>query len=305
MINHTSFRHNRGFTLVELIVVMVISGIVSVMLVQFIVQPMRGFTDVARRAAMVDRAENALQRIRRDVRAALPNSVRLLTFNSTTSTSASATSAVCPNGGITVCSLEILNTIDGGRYRAAPPGNTLQFNNTDTSFAVIGTLQNAASVTATNWVVINNQTVSGPHFNAYNCPAGVGTSHNCVRLVTGSSSLTQITLASAYSTTVSPPTPPLGSVTQRFFIVDTPVTYRCNTTAGTLDRHQGYGVTAAQAANPAGAVRIADRVTACTFTYTPGTNSRSGLLSISLSVTDAATTETVRLLHQVQVDNAP
>jgi MSHA biogenesis protein MshO len=166
-------------------------------------------------------------------------------------------------------------------------------------------VQVRVDVAVANWVVINNLTTVGTHFNAYNCPAA-GTSHNCVRLTPGSS--TPMTLAAAFSTTVAPlPTPPLASSTQRFFIVNTPVTYRCNTVAGTLDRHDGYPITVAQAANPAGAVRIANRVTACSFTYTPGSNTRSGLVTIALTVTDGvvATPEVVQLSHQVQVDNAP
>ena len=111
-----------GFTLIELVVTLVISAIVVSFVSVFISGPVRGFMDQARRARLVDAADSALQRIGRDVRRALPNSVR-------------TTSA----GG--VVALEVLSTVDGGRYRAQPPGTAAQvldFAGADGSFNVLG-----------------------------------------------------------------------------------------------------------------------------------------------------------------------
>ena len=93
-----------GFTLIELVVTLVISTIVVAFVSLFISGPVQGFADQARRVRLVDAADAALERIGRDVRRSLPNSVR------TTS-----------SGG--VVALEILSTVDGARYRAQPPGS--------------------------------------------------------------------------------------------------------------------------------------------------------------------------------------
>jgi len=63
-------------TLIELVVAIVITGIVLAMTVYF-ANPVRQSVDLAGRADLTDAADNALQRIGRDVRLALPNSVRV------------------------------------------------------------------------------------------------------------------------------------------------------------------------------------------------------------------------------------
>ena len=48
---------------------------------------------------------------------------------------------------------------------------------------------------------------------------------------------------------------------------------------------------------------LARNVTACAFTYAPGTSQRAGLVTATLTLSKAG--ELVRLLHQVHVENAP
>jgi len=50
---------------------------------------------------------------------------------------------------------------------------------------------------------------------------------------------------------------------------------------------------------------VADKVTACSMTYQAGTSDRAGLVTLDLTIQDSGTTESVRLLHQVHVDNVP
>ncbi|MGE3390825.1 MAG: type II secretion system protein J, partial [Gammaproteobacteria bacterium] len=86
----------QGFTLVELVAVMILSGILGLVVWRNITGPLRAFVDVSRRAELVDEGELALNRIQRELRLALPNSVRVL-----------------PGG----TALEFLRTTAGGRYR--------------------------------------------------------------------------------------------------------------------------------------------------------------------------------------------
>jgi MSHA biogenesis protein MshO len=117
----TRMRGQSGFTLVEAVVVILISGIVFAVVAIFIQRPVEGYFDTTRRAALSDIADTAVRRITRDLRLALPNSVRV-------------------SGNY----LEFLLTTGGGRYRAEPTstgtGNILDFTSPggDASFDVIG-----------------------------------------------------------------------------------------------------------------------------------------------------------------------
>ena len=292
-----------GFTLVEMIIVIVISGIIGGILVSVIVGGVKSYDDQTRRAALVDSAEGALRRMQRDIRRAVPNSVRI----------------ACGGGCI-----EILHTRDGGRYRANQPlGDALDFTANTDSFDVLGQLTNiggpltgadsTACINGTAWcLVIYNLGVPAT-------PPASGNSGNAYHGASNSFDGVVATISAISATSVSFNNSNLAnwnfaftSPAQRFYIVDTPVTYLCNTTARTLTRYSDYAITAVQPTNPsaaplntATAARMADHVTNCKFTYDPGSIERSGLVTIDLTVSDPSTSELLRLLHQVHVDNIP
>ncbi len=277
-----------GFTLIELIVVIAISGIIAASIAVFLLGPIRGYDAQVRRAELVDAAESALRRMQRDIRGALPNSIR-----------------VDGTGRI----IEMLSTVDGGRYRANPPGDPLLFNGSDTAFDVIGALQNfAAIVPGSHWVVINNQGTTGTAFNAYS-----NSGHNRVQLANSVLLTAQhIVLAGSFPGD-APGAPSARSQGQRFFIVDAPVTYRCDTGARTLTRYAGYAITDPQPTDSLVAPlstapsigRVAAQVANCVFTYQAGTSQRAGVVTLDLTVNDTTVNEQVRLLHQTHVYNVP
>ena len=69
----------RGFTLVELVAVIALTGIVVGIVSVFIRLPMQAYQDIQKRAEIVDAADTLFSRLKRDLQTALPNSVRVTT----------------------------------------------------------------------------------------------------------------------------------------------------------------------------------------------------------------------------------
>jgi MSHA biogenesis protein MshO len=100
------------------------------------------------------------------------------------------------------------------------------------------------------------------------------------------------------------PIPP--SASQRFYVVDGPVSYVCDLSAGEIRRYEGYGILLNQPVSPAAPGRLlADNVTGCDFDYRAAgaTGTRHGLVTLQVSISEAG--ETVTLLYQVHVVNMP
>ena len=282
-----------GFSLVELIVVIVITGIIASVVGLFITGPIQGFIDQARRGELVDAAQLALTRMGRDVRGALPNSVRI-------------------SGN----ALELLLTADGDRYRVEASGTAadrLQFTGADDAFNTLSALSPPDPLPAVGTPYrVNGALAIYPLRQAgaspYSAADGVMTAFGDIDITpvsNGGVTEYQVSLTSAGATAPGANRFPFDSPSRRVYLVDTPVTYYCNPPQ--LLRYEGYGVTAVQAVPPAGTPTvIVANVQACAFQYEPGTAQRNAVVSIALSLADAsAPDERVRLIRQVHVGNAP
>lgn len=259
-----------GFTLIEMVVVIVIVGILAALGGKFIAAPVTGYVDLARRTRLVDQAEMALRRMQRDIRHALPNSIRV------------------DAGGQ---HLELLNTVGGGRYRRYPDpstgGDILDFDTADTSFEVLGDL--SRTPVEGDQLVVYNISTTGTSGNAY-----AATPDNRGFIGAGSSQAL-INLDPGFNFANTSPS-------QRFFIVDQPVTYACE--SGSLNRYDGYAIAATQPTPPVGGGDlVTGNVSGCSFSYDPGASQRAGLVTLELSLSEEG--ETITLLHQVHVVNAP
>jgi MSHA biogenesis protein MshO len=67
----------RGFTLLELVLVIIITGVMAAAIAVFFKPAVDAYFDARRRAELSDMADTALRRIGREVRRAVPNSIRV------------------------------------------------------------------------------------------------------------------------------------------------------------------------------------------------------------------------------------
>ncbi len=271
-----------GFTLIEAVMVIALTGIVGAMVAVFIRQPINAYVDTARRGEMTDEADAALRRIARELQAALPNSVRVNAAGNR---------------------LEFLPVRSAGRYRAAPSaagiGDFLDFgSSTDGSFEVLGP---PVSALAADQLVVYNLGLTGA--DAYE-----GTSRRAL-------TSTGATLATI-GYTVGGTQFPYASPNHRFHIVGQPITYACDPLAGgagSLRRYSGYAIQAAQPTNVSGAplstltgadnALLSGSVAACSFSYNTAGSAHKAVVTLRLTLTRSG--ESITLMQQVSVESSP
>jgi MSHA biogenesis protein MshO len=290
-----------GFTLIEMIIVIVITGIIGSMVAMFIRAPVQGYVDSARRAEMSDIADNALRRIARDVQTAVPNSLRI---------PVQADSSY----------FEFLPTKDGGRYRVADvgaggcgTGNELDFTMADTCFEIVGPPVTFAQ---------NDQIVIGSTQSDGNLPYQLESASGVRRAISAAGAGTSLSFVKINSLVKLPDFAELEG--HRFSVVPVDqqaVTYACigpmttdanGDAQGSLNRYWQYGYIpdptkaipptfAGQATVPLVSV-LASNVSDCHFVYDVS-NVRNSLLAIRLTITRGG--ESVYLYHEIHVNNIP
>lgn len=285
-------RHQAGFTLVEAIIAMVVTGIVAAIVSVFIAGPIQGYVDTTRRAGLTDTADTALRRIAYELRSAVPNSVRIHDAGR---------------------SIEFIPTRDGGIYRAqrdaagcavASPSDPIadvdDCSAADNArFDVLGP---PVAGSAGDFVVIYNTGQAG--LDAYE-----GGSGRNRRTVTAAGAKVAFTpTATVFPTYESP--------FQRFQIVPStgPITFGCSAVAALsgsggfeLRRITAYrGGTDDWTPSPLTAAGssavLATELDSCAFSYQP-VSATNGLVVLRLVVRRDG--ESITLVSQVHVDNTP
>lgn len=280
----------RGVTLIEMIVAIVVSGILLSITSMFVRNQVESYTDVSRRTDLVDAANTAVRRMARDLAAALPNSPRVPQSN---------------------C-VEYIPTKTGGRYRSESDGGAssdpLDFSAADSSFNMFGPQSASGSqqIAAGDLIAVYNLGITGADaFGGDNTSAVSG-----VPSYSAATQETTITIASKLF--------PLASPSSRFQVISSleqAVSYVC-LGAGTSATGDGQGTLyryarslpyapsgSCPAVVPAGTPVLASNVSTCTFTYTPGSLQRTGLVTIALELRRA--NEPVILYQNVNVVNTP
>lgn len=290
-----------GFTLIEAIMVIVIVGILFAIVGVFITKPVEGYVDAVRRAELSDTADVALRRLARDIKLALPNSLR-----------------VTSSGGVNY--IEFIMTSGGGRYRDVGDGSTggTFFNWTSTvdcvttpancKFDVMGSMPANPAIAANDYIVVYNLGPGYEPANAYRrdeaqCDATPASPGCNIAKVSGVSGNT-VTMDANPFALQSPPLPSPGS---RFQVVPggvRAVTFACPSTSGNLTRYWNYGFNAVQPTPPVGgSSALLASGASCTVDYTTSGTGRSALLYVKLTL--ASSGESATLFEQIHVDNTP
>jgi MSHA biogenesis protein MshO len=293
-----SFNSSAGFTLIELILVIVIGSVLALTMTTFLLPAIEGYVATRSRAELADQADTALRRVLRDVRVAVPNSIR---------TPGSQCFEVVPSsaGGRLRMGPDTVNDAAPG---CAPAADCAAGVDTSRATTVVDLLS-ALPVLPTigDWLVAGNQSANDVYagfsraaISAISTPAAVFGRHRL------SIAATQF---------------PLGYDSGHFNLVansQQAVFYFCSGADGTLDaegngkgsllRLAHYGFNAAYpVACPAatGAVVVATRVRSCTFAYDPnqGGTQQSGFLWMQIDL--ARRGESVSLAAGAHVINTP
>jgi MSHA biogenesis protein MshO len=290
-------RGQSGFTLVEAIVVIAIIGIIGGIVAVFIRLPVQNYADSVARAEVTDEADLALRRMARELRLALPNSIRLNSDGS---------------------AIEFLLTRSGGRYLAlednlAGTYPILDFSaSTKTTVTLLGALPQPIA--------------AGDFFVVYNLGSGMApadawafttTDRNIARVKTAVASGAVLPVLELVDNPFASQSVAMPAPDSRYQIVTGPVTFACaraSDNALVLTRYAGYAINASQVNPPTGAASVAPlsrRVNSCAgiFTYDTAAQ-RSALVNITLELAartapGTAATSSIRLVHQVHVDNTP
>jgi MSHA biogenesis protein MshO len=272
-------RQGRGFTLIEMILVITLMGIVGVLISLMASNQMDRYMTSSRRAFLVSAAGAALVLLERDLHSALPNSVRVTTGNT----------------------LEFVPVLQVARYRATldpsdATSDLLDFTLSDTQFQVLGQLE---TMPAGARAVINHRGVVQDGRYIYRDAAADG-SHVISGAVTIQDRPTGdlVVLGGGHRFAEA-------SVGKRVYFVERSVVYLCDSDTRSLMRYRDVPltetpmVTGAQLI-AAGAVasKALGNVESCSISY-QNSAEQAGLVTISLQLEDAG--ESVQLLHQVHV----
>jgi len=284
----------QGFTLIELIMVIVLMGVIGGIVSVFMKSPIDAYIASGRRAALTDTADITMRRIGRDLQRALPNSVRVNASNN--------------------C-LEFIPTKTGGRYRKEGSG-ALVFDSAVTSFNMLGdytsfagaTLPAGQTITAGDLIVIYNLGITGADaYAADGTTTGTNWSTVSNLMISKSPSPVETTIPiNAFQF-------PLPSGSNRFHVVSSTekmVSYFCSTSTNTLYRTVSNTLTPSVSCPSTGSkiatyVDCASVSTSFALTDTGNVLNRNALVNMKLTIKDSTGTESVTLQHEVHVDNTP
>ena len=263
--------------------VIVLMGVIGGTVAVFMKSPIDAYFDTARRAGIADVADTTVRRMARDIRKALPNSIRL------------------GGTGGNQC-IEFIPTRMGARYRTqditpVPSDNSsLRFDVADDSFNMLGLhtdLPADQQIQVNDRVTVYNLGIAGSDAYAGNNTATV----TAVGVSPLSATETRVSMTG--NTTIFP----LESASNRFHIIprdEKIVSYLCS--GGRLYRNADYAYSSSCPAPTVGTTPLIATEATCDFVYNTA-DIRNALVQLSLTFSNSG--ESVSVYHEVHVNNTP
>lgn len=263
-------RSHGGFTLIELILVILVLAIVSTSITSFVQHGIGIYQDTAGRDKQISDSRFVIERITREIREALPNSVR-----------------VTADGQC----VEFIPILDSSSYVDIPVLPDGASNTVTVVVSDRNVTDNAAKIvvypSTTAHVYAASNALSGVVFDV----ASYGTVTANVRDIT----LDNTVLFND------------DSPTARYFIIKDSVAY-CQGGDNTIKRYQGHALTPIQASPPSGVgvmgILMAERQTnSAPFTLLSATLMRNAMVQMDFSF--QYSDESLRLINEVHIANVP
>ena len=262
----------KGFTLIEMVVAIAISGVVLTFAAMFITAPVDAYEAQSRRARLAADAGTAWPRMQQDLRAALPNSVRW-----------------ARNGRYVV--LEMLETRGYARYVTPPAAS---FDVAGTSRGIFGTAQIGDTLNDVH-LSVNN---AGQE--AYTQSVSMTPALDLTLAVNGVANQARLSGVPLIND---------DSPRSRVYLVDGFVAYLCDEVLGTMTRYSGPAIVANVATHnvPGGFGGAASEVVARGLARCDFGERRDANLPqlVTVRLTTSRNGEILTLLHQAALEHLP
>lgn len=270
-------KKSAGFTLIELIMVIVILSIIATVSVKFISHSAQGLVDTGERQALASSATIAVEKVLREVRRALPNSVRAF------------------DDGANKC-LELVPILYSSEYISVPTASAA------TSFQSIQFVNAVGG--ETGYVAVYP---SGPE-SVYDANKAVS-SMTAVASTVGAVGSADENLQTIIFSGGASYRFPTDSPKKRFYLVSQPISF-CDDASGRLWRYQNYGFHSDSSSSipttGSDRILIADSLQNLSFNYSPAQLQRNAVVRMSVTIVrpnDAS--ESINVSQEVQLRNVP
>jgi MSHA biogenesis protein MshO len=274
-------KKSMAFTLVELVMVIVVLAILATGSVKFISQSAQGLVDSADRQALASTASIAMEKVLRQVRRALPNSVR--TFDDGSNSCIEFVPILYSSEYVSVPIASAATNFDAIAFSNAVGG--------ESGYVAVYPISESSVYGTTS--PATDRSISTTVASA--SPAGIP-----------SANLQTITfeLPSSYRF-------PTGSPRKRFYLVSDPISF-CEDANGRLWRYQNYGFhpdsSSSIPTSGADSILIADslQVNSLSFNILPAQLQRNAVIRMSLVIVRSnSSLESLELSQEVQLRNVP